>query len=135
MINNKLKHLVLRLDLLQEKTSNDYPNKLFYCFTNDEDSPTIFSYEEFNNQIVIEKDIESKVLLFDNRFFEDIKYLYQIWSLPCEDEFFKNDLKTNFFQVNEKIGEQEFNPSEFGNGMQIKIADEYAHLLWNLIIN
>ena len=55
-------------------------------------------------------------------------------SLAHDDEFVKNDLETNFFQVNETIGVEEFNPSVFGDGMQIKIADEYARSIWDSLL-
>lgn len=134
MTNPRLKHQMLRLDLLQSHVINQYPNKLFYKYTNIEDLPERFSFKEFSNKSVIEKDLDSNVLWFERSFFDQIKLIYRMHCLAHDDDFVKNDLETNFFNINENIGNQEFNPSVFGNGMQIKIADEYARLFWESIM-
>jgi hypothetical protein len=131
MENPSLKHKMLRLDLLQSHTINQYPNKIFYQYPNQVDRPGIFSFKKFMNQLVIEKDLDINVLWLDRSFFVAIKSLYQYCNLAHDDEFVKNDLTTNFFRINESFGIEEFNPSVFGNGMQIKIADEYARSIWD----
>jgi hypothetical protein len=134
MNTKKWKHQMLRLDLLQSQSVNQYPNKIFYHYPDQVDWPKGFMFEKFRNQLVIEKDLNASVLWFDNSFFEEIKDKYQMCGLTEDDEFVINDLTTNFFQINENIGNQEFNPSEFSDGMQIKIADEYARLFWESLM-
>lgn len=131
MNTKRWKHQMLRLDLLLSQSVNQYPNKIFYKYPDQVDWPRGFLFEKFRNQLVIEKDLNANVLWFDKSFFEEIKDKYQMCGLAEDDEFVKNDLTTNFFQINESIGEEEFNPSVFVNGMQIKIADEYARLFWD----
>ena len=85
---------------------------------------------------MIEKDLGSNVLWLDKLFFEEIKGFFNSLGLGLyfeDNESFLNFFQNYFLQFNESIGKEEFNPSLFGAGMQIKIADEYAHLLWNLI--
>jgi hypothetical protein len=134
MINKEMKHRMLRLDLLQSQSVNQYPNKIFYQYPDQVDWPRGFMFEIFRNQLVIEKDLKANILWFDNSFFNEIEYFYRLSGLAHDDEFVKNDLTTNFFQFNESIGNEEFNPSVFGNGMQIKIADEYARFFWDSLM-
>jgi hypothetical protein len=131
MINTNRKHQMLRLDLLQSHTINQFPNKILYQYPDQVDWPLQFRFKNFRNQLVIEKDINANVLWLERSFFDEIKFLYQMCSLANDDEFVKHDLETNFFNVNETIGAAEFNPSGFGNGMQIKIADEYGRSIWD----
>lgn len=121
---------MLRLDLLESHKVNQFSNKLFYKYPDKTDWPRGFMFKKFRNQIVIEKDLNANVLWLDKSFFEEIKSLYKVCGLVEEDEFIINDLEINFFQINESIGVEEFNPSVFGNGMQLKIAGEYARLFW-----
>ena len=134
MTNKELKHRILRLDLLQSQSLNQFPNKIFYQYPNIENYSNNLSFDDFRNQIVIEKDSNLNILWFDNKFFEKIKSLYNFCGLPNDNEFVKHDLETTFFNVNEPIGAAEFNPSVFGNGMKLKIADEYARLFWESLI-
>jgi hypothetical protein len=115
MRNKKWKHQMLRLDLLQSYTVAQYPNKIFYRYSDQFDWPRGFMFKQFNNQLVIEKDLNSNILWFEKTFFEEIKNLYQMSSLPNNDDFVKNDFNTNFFQINESFEKEEFNPSVFGN--------------------
>jgi hypothetical protein len=131
MRNKRWKHQMLRLDLLQSQKVNQFPNKFILKYLDREEWPRGFMFKNFRSKVVIEKDLETNILWFEKSFFEEIKLLYEISSLPNDDESVKNDLTTNFFQINESIGNQEFNPSHFGNGMQIKIADEYARFFWD----
>ena len=134
MNTKRWKHQMLRLDLLQSHTVNQFPNKIFYQYPDQVDWPRGFMFKKFRNQIVIDKDLNANVLWFDKSFFEEIKDKYQMCDLTEDDEFVINDLTTNFFQINENIGNQEFNPSEFSDGMQIKIADEYARSFWDSLM-
>ncbi len=134
MTNKELKHRILRLDLLQSQSLNQFPNKIFYQYPNIENYSSNFSFDDIRNQIVIEKDSNLNILWFDNSFFENIKSLYNFFGFANDDEFVKHDLETYFFNVNETIEAEEFNPSVFGNGMQIKIAEEYARLFWNGLV-
>ena len=131
MTNKELKHRILRLDLLQSQSLNQFPNKIFYQYPNIENYSSNFSFDDIRNQIVMEKDSNLNILWFDNSFFEKIKSLYNFFGFANDDEFVKHDLETNFFNVNETIETEEFNPSVFGNGIQIKIAEEYARLFWD----
>ena len=127
-------HKSLRLDLLQSHTVALFPNKIFYHYPNEEDLPNKFSYKKFAEKIVIEKDLGSNFLWIDNLFFQEIKSYLICFSLGFnfeDNESFINFFQNDFFQVNETIGEEEFNPSVFGNDMQIKIADEYARSFWD----
>ena len=134
MTNKELKHRILRLDLLQSQSLNQFPNKIFYQYPNIENYSSNFSFDDIRNQIVIEKDSNLNILWFDNEFFEKIKSLYNFFGLANDNEFVKHDLETTFFNVNEPIGAAEFNPSVFGNGMQIKIAEEYARSIWDGLV-
>lgn len=134
MINKEMKHRMLRLDLLQSHTVNQFLNKIFYQYPDQVDWPRGFMFNNFSNKPVIEKDLDSNILWLERSFFDEIEYFYQLSGLAHDDEFVKNDLETNFFQINESIGIEEFNPAEFGNGMQIKIADEYARFFWNSLL-
>ena len=134
MIPMHLIHKSLRLDLLESHRVEQYPNKIFYRYPNEEVLPNRFLYKKFAEKIIIEKDLDANFLWFENSFFEEIKVFYQMCSSAHDDDFVKNNLETNFFQINESIGAENFNPSEFGNGLQIKIADEYARLSLNLLI-
>jgi hypothetical protein len=131
MINPNTKHQLLRLDLLQSRAINQFPNKILYQYPDQVDWPRGFMFEKFRNQLVIEKDIDSNVLWLERSFFDEIKKLYNYFGLDHHDEFVKHDLDTYFFNVNETIGAEQFNPSVFGNGMQIKIAEEYARFFWD----
>jgi hypothetical protein len=127
-------HKSLRLDLLHSHTVELYPNKIFYHYPNEEDLPNKFSYKKFAEKIVIEKDLGSNFLWIDKLFFQEIKSNLICFSLGFnleDNESFKNFFQNYFFQFNESIGKEEFNPSVFGDGMQIKIADEYARLFWD----
>jgi hypothetical protein len=111
-------HKFLRLDLLHSHTLDQYPNKIFYCYPN-------------------EKDLGSNFLWVDNLFFQEIKSYLICFSLGFnleDNESFLNFFQNVFFQFNESIGIEEFNPSVFGNVMQIKIADEYARLFWESLL-
>jgi hypothetical protein len=134
MINPNTKHQLLRLDLLQSHTINQFPNKILYQYPDQVDWPHKFMFKEFRNQIVIEKDSDSNVLWLERSFFDEIKKLYNYFGLDHHDEFVKHDLDTYFFHVNETIGAEEFNPSVFANGMELKIADEYARLFWESLM-
>ncbi len=123
MINTNTKHQMLRLDLLQSQSVNQFSNKILCQYPDQVDWPGGFSFRNFNNQLVIEKDLDSNVLWLKRSFFDEIKFLYQMCGLAYDDEFVKHDLETNFFQVHETIGAEEFNPSVFGNGMELKIAE------------
>ena len=131
MVNKKMKHIMLRLDLLQSQSVNQFSNKIFYQYPDQVDWPRGFMFEKFRNLLVIEKDLDSNVLWLERSFFDEIKNLYKYCGLDHVDEFVKLDLETNFFKFNESIGKEEFNPSLFGAGMQIKIADEYARSFWD----
>ncbi len=134
MTNKELKHRMLRLDLLQSQSVHQFPNKIFYQYPKIENYSSKFSFDDIRNQIVIEKDSNLNILWFDNKFFEKIKKLYDFSELAHDDEFVKHDLETNFFNVNETIGAEEFNPSVFANGMELKIGDEYARLFWESLM-
>ena len=134
MVNKKMKHIMLRLDLLQSQSVNQFSNKIFYQYPDQVDWPRGFMFEKFRNLLVIEKDLDSNVLWLERSFFDEIKNLYNYCSLDHHDEFVKHDLDTYFFHVNETIGSEEFNPSVFGNGMELKIADEYARLFWESLM-
>ena len=124
----------LRLDLLNSHTVEQYPNKIFYHYPNEEDLPNKFLYKKFAEKIVIEKDLVSNFLWIDKLFFKEIKSNLICFSLGFnleDNESLKNFFQNYFFQFNESIGKEEFNPSVFGNGIQIKIADEYARLFWD----
>ena len=69
MINKEMKHRMLRLDLLQSQSVNQYPNKIFYQYPDQVDWPGGFMFEIFRNQLVIEKDLKANILWFDNSFF------------------------------------------------------------------
>jgi len=125
---------MLRLDLLQSHTINQFPHKILYQYPDQVDWPRWFSFKKLSNTSVIEKDLDLNVLWLERSFFDEIKFLYQMCGLAYDDEFVKHDLETNFFQVNERIGQEEFNPFEFSDGMQIKIADEYARLFWDSVM-
>jgi hypothetical protein len=130
-------HKSLRLDLLHSHTVDQYPNKIFYCYPNEKDLPNKFLYKDFAEKIVIEKDLGSNFLWVDNLFFQEIKSYLICFSLGFnleDNESFLNFFQNDFFQFNESIGIEEFNPSVFGNGMQIKIADEYARLFWESLV-
>ncbi len=130
-------HKSLRLDLLNSNTVEQYPNKIFYHYPNEEALPNKFLYKEFAEKIVIEKDLVSNSLWIDKLFFEEIKVNLICFSLGFnleDNESFTNFFQNYFFQFNESIGKEKFNPSVFGNGMQIKIADEYARLLWDSLV-
>jgi hypothetical protein len=127
-------HRSLRLDLLQSHTVELFPNKIFYHYPNEEDLPNKFLYKKFTEKIVIEKDLVSNFLWIDNLFFKEIKSNLICFSLGFnleDNESFRNFFQNDFFQFNESIGKEEFNPSVFGNGMQIKIADDHARSIWD----
>ncbi len=130
-------HKSLRLHLLQSHTIEQYPNKIFYHYPSEEDLPNRFLYKKFAKKFVIEKDLGSNLLWVDKLFFEEIKsYLVYFSSgFNFEDnESFLNFFQNYFFQFNESIGKEEFNPSVFGNGMQLKIAGEDARWLWDRLM-
>ena len=129
--------LILRLDLLQSHIIEQFPNKIFYYYSNNEDFPNNFLYHEFTERIVIEKDLSSNVLWVDKLFFEEIKENFKSLGLGLyfeDNESFKNFLQNYFFQFNENIGIQEFNPAAFGNGMQLTIADEFTRWFWDRLM-
>jgi hypothetical protein len=130
-------HKSLRLDLLQSHTVELFPNKIFYHYPNEEDLPNKFSYKKFAEKIVIEKDLGSNFLWVDNLFFQEIKSYLICFSLGFnfeDNESFINFFQNDFFQFNESIGKEKFNPSVFGDGMQIKIADEYTRSIWDSLL-
>jgi hypothetical protein len=129
-------HRLLRLDLLQSHTVAQFPNKIFYHYPNQVSWSLGSIFDSVRNKVIIEKDLCSNSLWFDNIFFEEIKSGLPYLSLHFdENESLKNFLQNYFFQFNESIGKEEFNPSEFGNGMQIKIADEYARSIWDSLMD
>jgi hypothetical protein len=130
-------HLTLRLDLLHSHTVEQYPNKIFYHYPNEEDLPNGVLYKKFAEKIVIEKDLGSNFLWVDKLFFEEIKENLNSFGLGFyfeDNESFRNFFQNYFFQFNESIGKEEFNPSVFGNGMQIKIAEEYVRSIWDSLL-
>lgn len=132
MINIRQKHRILRLDLLHTKMVNQFPEKTLFQYPDLDYCPR--NLQEFSNKVVIEKDTNSNILWFEKSFFEEIINLYRLSSLEDDEEFIINDLQTNFFNCDESIGNEKFNPSEFGAGMQIKIAGDYAHFFWNRLM-
>ena len=131
MINIRAKHAMLRLDLLRSHSVNQFPEKNLFKYPCLENCPSKFVFNEFSNKIVIERDLKSNILWFEKSFFEKIKFCYKYSGLIDEEDYVIDDLYNNFFQINENIGEYNFNPYEFGNGMHIKVAYEYAILFWN----
>jgi hypothetical protein len=127
----------LRLDLLQSHIIEQFPNKIFYYYPSEEELPNRFLYKKFAEKIVIEKDLGSNFLSVDNLFFEETKENLKSSGLGFyfeDNESFINFFQNDFFQFNESIGEEKFNPSVFGNGMQIKIADEHARSIWDSLM-
>ena len=126
--------LILRFDILQSQLIEQFPNKIFYCYPNKEDLPRVVLKDKFVERIVIEKDLGSNVLWLDKLFFEEIKGFFNSLGLGLyfeDNESFLNFFQNYFLQFNESIGKEEFNPSLFGAGMQIKIADENTRLFWD----
>jgi hypothetical protein len=129
--------VILKLDLLQSRTIVQFPDKIFYYYPNIEDLPNNFLYPEFTERIVIEKDSSSNVLWVDKLFFEEIKVNFNSLGLGLyfeDNKSFTNFFQNYVFQFNESIGNEEFNPSVFGNGMQLKIAGEDARWLWDRLM-
>lgn len=126
--------LILRFDILQSQLIEQFPNKIFYCYPNKEDLPRFVLKDKFVERIVIEKDLGLNVLWLDKLFFEEIKGFFNSLGLGLyfeDNESFLNFFQNYFLQFNESIGKEEFNPSLFGAGMQIKIADENTRLFWD----
>jgi hypothetical protein len=123
---------MLRLDLLHTKIVNQFPEKTLFQYPDLDYCPSIL--QKFCNKVVIEKDTNSNILWFEKSFFEEIKFFYRFRGLNDDNDFIINDLTANFFQINEIVEGNGFNPSEFGIGMQIKIADDYAHFFWKSIM-
>jgi hypothetical protein len=133
MINPRLKNKMLRLDLLISCSVNGMANKIFYKYPM---HPLRGLPNNYLNQVVIEKDTSLNILWFDRSFFQSIELYYQMSSLPFDELDVKHYFESNFFNDDEFIGQEHFNPAGFGKGMQIKVADEYARSFWdNLKIN
>ena len=132
MINIRQKHRILRLDLLHTKMVNQFPEKTLFQYPDLDYCPR--NLQEFSNKVVIEKDTNSNILWFEKSFFEEIKFFYRFSGLNDDNDFIINDLTANFFQINEIVEGNGFNPSEFGIGMQIKIADDYAYFFWKSLM-
>ena len=121
--------VILRLDLLQSRIILQFPDKIFYYYPNKEDLPNKFLNKKFAGKIVIEKDLGSNVLWVDKFFIEEIKLNFNSLGLGLyfeDNESFLNFFQNYIFQFNESIGKEDFNPSAFANGMQLKIAGKDA---------
>ncbi|RAR73814.1 hypothetical protein [Flavobacterium aciduliphilum] len=129
--------VILRFDILQSQFIEQFPNKIFYYYPNKEDLPRFALKNKFNERIVIEKDLGSNVLWMDKLFFEKIKGYFNSLGLGLyfeDNESFLNFFQNYFLQFNESIGKEGFNPSSFGAGMQLKIADENTRLFWDSLM-
>ena len=130
MRNQKMKHILLRLDLLESYFVEAYPTKIFYKYPEREKWPKGFAFKVCAGRIIIEKDNYTKQILFDSAFVDEIKDLYPFFSLPNDDGFVINDLGIffkSFISKDEDTIDYELK--------SIAELDDYTKMLWIRVDN